>query len=53
MLLLILFTGQLLMPQENIRLIFCGLYLVATVVMLVMSKTRRRMLWKALLLRTG
>jgi cation:H+ antiporter len=52
-LLLILFTAQLLMPQENIRYIFCGLYLVATVVMLVMSKTRRRMLWNALLLRTG
>jgi cation:H+ antiporter len=52
-LLLVLFTAQLLMPQENIRYIFCGLYLVAAVVMLVMSKTRRRMLWNALLLRTG
>lgn len=52
MLLLILFTAQLLMPQENIRYIFCGLYLVAAVVMLVMSKTRRQMLWNALLLRT-
>jgi len=52
-LLLILFTAQLLMPQENIRYIFCGLYLVVTVIMLVMSKTRRRMLWNALLLRTG
>jgi cation:H+ antiporter len=52
-LLLALFTGQLMMPQENIRLIFCGLYLVATVAMLVMSKTRRRMLWNALLLKTG
>src|SRR5215475_14218262 len=52
-LLLILFTGQLLMPQENIRYIFCGLYLVATVVLLVTSKLRRQMLWNALLLRTG
>ena len=52
-LLLILFTGQLLLPQENIRYIFCGLYLVAAVVMLVMSKTRRQLLWNALLLRTG
>jgi cation:H+ antiporter len=51
--LLVLFTAQLLIPQENIRYIFCGLYLVATVLMLVMSKTRRRMLWNALLLRTG
>jgi len=53
MLLLILFTAQLLMPQENIRYIFCGLYLVAAVVMLVMSKARRQVLWNALLLRTG
>jgi cation:H+ antiporter len=52
-LLLVLFTAQLLMPQENIRYIFCGLYLVAAVVMLVMSNTRRQMLWNALLLRTG
>jgi cation:H+ antiporter len=51
--LLVLFTAQLLMPQENIRYIFCGLYLVAAVVMLVMSKTRRQLLWNALLLRTG
>src|SRR5499426_298605 len=53
MLLLILFTAQLLMPQENIRYIFCGLYLVAAVVMLARSKMRRQMLWNALLLRTG
>ncbi|HEY6403134.1 MAG TPA: sodium:calcium antiporter [Blastocatellia bacterium] len=52
-LLLILFTGQLLIPNENIRYIFCGLYLVAAVIMLAQSKTRRRMLWNALLLRTG
>lgn len=52
-LLLILFTAQLLMPQENIRYIFCGLYLVAAVFMLARSKTRRRMMWNALLLRTG
>ena len=52
-LLLILFTAQLLMPQENIRYIFCGLYLVAAVVMLARSKMRRQMLWNALLLRTG
>ncbi|HEU0185226.1 MAG TPA: sodium:calcium antiporter [Blastocatellia bacterium] len=52
-LLLILFVGQLLIPDENIRFIFCGLYLVAAVIMLGMSKTRRRMLWNALLLRTG
>ncbi len=53
MLLLILFTGQMLMPQANIRFIFCGLYLVAAVVMLIQSKARRQMMWNALLLRTG
>ncbi|HEY7184801.1 MAG TPA: sodium:calcium antiporter [Blastocatellia bacterium] len=53
MLLLILFTAQLLIPQQNIRYIFCGLYLVATAALLLTSKTRRRMLWNALLLRTG
>jgi cation:H+ antiporter len=52
-LLLILFTAQLLMPQENIRYIFCGLYLLAAVIMLARSKTRRQMLWNALMLRTG
>jgi len=51
MLLLILFTAQLLMPQENIRYIFCGLYLVAAVILLVMSRTRRQLLWDALLFR--
>jgi len=53
MLLLILFTAQLLMPQENIRLIFCGLYLAAAVIMLIQSKTRRQMMLNALLFRTG
>jgi hypothetical protein len=43
----------LLIPQENIRLIFCVLYLVAAVVMLIQSKTRRQMLWNALLFRAG
>jgi len=53
MLLLILFTAQLLMPQESIRLIFCGLYLVAAVIMLIQSKTRRQMMVNALLFRAG
>ncbi|MBO0857776.1 MAG: sodium:calcium antiporter [Chloracidobacterium sp.] len=53
MLLLALFTGQLLMPQQYIRYIFSGLYLAATLSMLLSSKTRRQMLWNALLLRTG
>ncbi|MGH9767164.1 MAG: sodium:calcium antiporter [Blastocatellia bacterium] len=52
-LLLILFTAQLMLPYEKIRLIFCGLYLVAAVILLIQSKTRRRMMWNALLFRTG
>jgi cation:H+ antiporter len=52
-LLLILFGAQLLIPQQNIRYIFCGLYLAAAAIMLLTSKTRRRLLWNALLLRTG
>src|SRR5262249_12966095 len=53
MLLLILFAAQLTLPQENIRYIFCGLYLAATVILLIMSRTRRQTLWNALLLRAG
>jgi hypothetical protein len=53
MMLLILFTAQLMLPYEKIRLIFCGLYLVAAVIMLIQSKTRRRMMWNALLFRVG
>jgi cation:H+ antiporter len=52
MMLLILFTAQLLMPQENIRYIFCGLYLAAAVILLIMSRTRRQMLWDALLFKS-
>ncbi len=53
LLLLVLFTAQLLLPYENIRLIFCGVYLVAAVILLIQSKTRRQMMWNALLFRTG
>ncbi len=52
LLLLVLFTAQLMMPQEGIRYAFCVLYLLAAVIMLVRSKTRRQMLWNALLLRS-
>jgi cation:H+ antiporter len=53
LLLLVLFTAQLMLPQEGIRYIFCGLYLVATVAMLITSETRRKVLWRALTLRIG
>ncbi|MFN0084895.1 MAG: sodium:calcium antiporter [Blastocatellia bacterium] len=49
--LLVLFSVQLMLPQEEIRYIFCGIYLVATMALLLTSKMRRRMLWSALLLR--
>jgi cation:H+ antiporter len=52
MMLLILFTAQLLMPQEHIRYIFCGLYLAAAVILLIMSRARRQMLWDALLFKS-
>ncbi|HKQ73322.1 MAG TPA: sodium:calcium antiporter [Blastocatellia bacterium] len=53
MLLLILFTAQLFLPYENIRLIFCVVYLAAAVIMLIQSKSRRQMMWNALLFKTG
>ncbi len=50
-LLLVLFTAQFFFPQEEIRYIFSGLYLVAACVMIAKSRIRRQMLWNALLLR--
>jgi cation:H+ antiporter len=50
-LLLVLFSVQLMLPQPEIRLVFCGIYLVATVALLLTSKIRRQMFWSALLLR--
>ncbi|MEP7336430.1 MAG: sodium:calcium antiporter [Acidobacteriota bacterium] len=50
-LLLVLFIAQFFFPQESIRYIFSGLYLVAALVLIAMSKVRRQMLWSALLLR--
>jgi hypothetical protein len=39
------------LPQAGIRYIFCGLYLLAAVTLLLRSKMRRQMLWNALMLR--
>ncbi|HQR34496.1 MAG TPA: sodium:calcium antiporter [Blastocatellia bacterium] len=50
-LLLVLFSAQFLFPDEHIRYIFSGIYLVASVVLLAKSKLRRQMMWNALLLR--
>lgn len=51
LLLLGLFVSQFFFPQEEIRYIFSGLYLLAAVIMIFNSRTRRLMLWNALLLR--
>jgi cation:H+ antiporter len=51
LLLLVLFVAQLFIPQESIRYIFSGLYLLAAIIMIFTSRVRRQMLWNALLLR--
>jgi cation:H+ antiporter len=51
MLLFVLFLAQLLIPDENIRYIFSAAYLLASLVLLAMSKLRRQMVWRALTLR--
>lgn len=53
MLLMTLFIAQFFFPQEFIRYIFSGLYLVAAIALIATSKVRRQMLWNALLFRTG
>jgi cation:H+ antiporter len=51
LLLLALFTAQLLLPFESIRLIFCGVYLVGSVILLIISPLRRQMMIRALTFR--
>ncbi|HMV46250.1 MAG TPA: sodium:calcium antiporter [Blastocatellia bacterium] len=53
MMLMGLFFAQFFFPQESIRYIFSGLYLLATVALIASSKVRRQMLWNALLFRQG
>jgi cation:H+ antiporter len=50
-LLMVLFVTQLFFPQENIRYLFSGLYLLAAIALIMNSRMRRQMLWNALLLR--
>ena len=52
-LLLVLFTAQLFFPDPKIRLVFSIIYLLLGVGMLLMSKQRRIVLWRALTLRTS
>lgn len=51
LLLLALFIAQLLLPFESIRLIFCGVYLVGSVILLIISPVRRQMMVRALTFR--
>jgi cation:H+ antiporter len=53
LLLLVLFIGQFFFPQESIRYIFSGLYLLAGAIMIITSEQRRRMLWRALRFKTS
>jgi cation:H+ antiporter len=50
-LLMVLFAAQFFFPDEHIRYIFSGVYLVAAVFLLTKSKLRRQMMWNALLFR--
>ncbi len=51
LLLLGLFVAQFFFPQEEIRYIFSGVYLLAAAILIGTSRMRRQMLWNALLLR--
>lgn len=51
--LMVLFIGQLLFPQEEIRYIFSGLYFIGVIWLILNSPVRRRMLWNALRLKTS
>jgi cation:H+ antiporter len=46
-----LFIAQFFFPQEEIRYIFSGVYLLAAAILISKSRLRRQMLWNALLLR--
>ena len=51
LLLLALFMAQLFFPGEHTRYIFSGVYVVGTILLLLASKVRRQMMWRALTLR--
>lgn len=53
LMLLALFLLQLLIPDETIRYIFSAIYVLLSIVMLVTSRRRRVVLWRALTLRIG
>ncbi len=51
--LMLLFFGQFFFPDERIRYIFSIVYMIAFIVLLMTSKERRQMLWRALRLKTS
>jgi len=53
MLLFVFFIGQFIFPTENERYIFSGIYIAAAITMIATSKTRRQMLIRALMLKSG
>lgn len=53
LLLMGLFIGQFFFPQESIRYVFSFIYLLAAIILIINSKVRRQMLWRALLFRAG
>lgn len=46
-----LFIGQFFFPQESIRYIFSFLYIAGAIIMIITSEERRKMVWRALLLK--
>src|SRR5262249_27330383 len=50
-LVLVLFSAQFVMPYEGVRYVFCGVYLLASIILLILSKTRREMMIRALTLK--
>ena len=48
-----LFTAQLFFPDPRVRYAFSALYLILGVGLLLTSKQRRTILWRALTMRTG
>lgn len=52
-LLFTLFVAQFFFPNPNIRYIFSAVYIILAIGILAASKSRREVLWRALMLKTG
>lgn len=51
--LMVLFLIQLVFPDQTFRYVFSGVYFIGAIWLIASSPIRRRMVWNALLLRTG